>query len=87
MFLKKGEVVIGDFGFAKIGVSLTQTKLDTPYYMVPKILDESNKNEYSSKCDIWSIGVCYYFMIYFLMPFAEAKASKELLSLAVNYSG
>ena len=51
MFLKKREVVIGDFGFAKIGVSLTQTKLGTPYYMVPKILDESNKNEYSSKCE------------------------------------
>lgn len=87
MFLKKGEVVIGDFGFAKIGVSLTQTKLGTPYYMAPEILDESNKKEYSSKCDLWSIGVCYYFMLFGTMPFAEAKTPKELLFMAREFSG
>lgn len=87
IFIKKGEVVIGDFGFAKIGVSLTQTKLGTPYYMAPEILDESNKGDYSSNCDLWSIGVCYYFFIYGFMPFQGAKTSDELLSLARTFSG
>lgn len=87
MFLKKGEIVIGDFGFAKIGVSMTQTKLGTPYYMAPEILDESNKKEYSSKCDLWSIGVCYYFMLFGQMPFSEANNTKDLLLLARKYSG
>ena len=87
MFLKNGEVVIGDFGFAKIGVSLTQTKLGTPYYMAPEILDENNKKEYSSKCDLWSIGVCYYFLLFGQVPFTDAKNTKDLLALARMYSG
>lgn len=87
IFLKNGEVVIGDFGFAKIGVSLTGTKLGTPYYMAPEILDESNKNKYTSKCDLWSIGICYYFLLFGQMPFSDAKTPKELLSLAYQYSG
>lgn len=87
MFLKKGNIVIGDFGFAKIGVSMTQTKLGTPYYMAPEILDEQNKKEYNSKCDLWSIGVCFYFMLFGCVPFVDAKTPKELLSLAFNYSG
>lgn len=86
IFLKNGQIVIGDFGFAKVGFSFTQTKLGTPYYMAPEVLDEENKT-YSSKCDLWSIGICYYFLLFGEMPFQDASNKKELLSLAYQYSG
>lgn len=87
IFLKNNEVVIGDFGFAKMGVSFTGTKLGTPFYMAPEILDEANKNNYDKKCDIWSIGICYFFLLFGKMPFGNAKNNKELLSMALNNSG
>lgn len=39
IFIHKGNLVIGDFGFAKMGESMGVTKLGTPYYMAPEILN------------------------------------------------
>jgi serine/threonine protein kinase len=87
IFLHQGNVVIGDFGFAKIGVSITKTKLGTPYYMAPEILNSQNKNSYSNKVDVWSIGVCYYFLIFGFMPFQDATDKVNLYNLESKYSG
>ncbi len=87
IFLKNGQVVIGDFGFAKMGVSMTKTKLGTPYYMSPEILNVANHKSYSSKIDIWSIGICYYFLIFGKMPFKEATNKNHLLNLEKKFSG
>jgi len=78
IFLKDGHVVIGDFGFAKLGVSVTDSKLGTPYYMAPEILNTQNKR-YSSKCDLWSIGVCFYLLIFGVLPFDAESLSESLL--------
>lgn len=37
IFLHNDTVVIGDFGFAKSGFEMAQTKLGTPVYMAPEI--------------------------------------------------
>ncbi len=38
-----------------------QTTVGTPYYMAPQILANV---KYCIKCDVWSLGVIYYQMIY-----------------------
>jgi len=59
LFLQNDKIVIGDFGFAKSGVDVTKTKLGTPITMAPELLN-SNGGVYTSKADLWSIGVCFY---------------------------
>lgn len=59
IFLNDDRVVIGDFGFAKQGVDVTKTKLGTPITMAPELLN-SEGGSYTSKTDLWSIGVCFY---------------------------
>lgn len=87
IFLNKGDIVIGDFGFAKLGVSMTGSKLGTPYYMAPEILNQSsNSSKYTSKCDLWSIGVCYYFLLFGMLPF-DANSLAELKSKIEKNSG
>lgn len=39
ILIRNNHLVIADFGFAKIGVSFTDSKLGTPYYMAPEVLD------------------------------------------------
>lgn len=38
ILIRDSHLVIADFGFAKMGVSTTDSKLGTPYYMAPEIL-------------------------------------------------
>jgi len=59
MFLKDDVVIIGDFGFAKMGADVTKTRLGTPITMAPELL--MNKDQaYNSKADLWSIGIVFY---------------------------
>jgi len=66
---KDGKIIykIGDFGFAKHipKQSLMQSILGTPLYMSPQIMKNQN---YTSKCDIWSLGAIYYEMLYAKSP-------------------
>ena len=66
---KSGLVKLGDFGVAK-GFKNTwekaKTKLGTPYYLSPEII---NSKPYDSKSDIWALGVLLYEMMTFKMPF------------------
>jgi serine/threonine protein kinase len=61
--------VIGDFGFAKSGVDMTNTRLGTPVTMAPEILESTGSQPYCSKADLWSIGVVYYNMVTGSYPF------------------
>ncbi len=42
-----------------------KTFLGTPLYMSPQILMEEN---FSSKCDIWSLGMVFYEMLFGKTP-------------------
>ena len=67
IFVNDRTVIIGDFGFAKTGQEMTQTKLGTPLTMAPEIIE--GNSQYTSKADLWSIGVIFYQLLFGKPPF------------------
>ena len=53
-------IIVGDLGFAKSGIEETNTQLGTPSTIAPEII---KGQAYSSKVDIFSLGITFYFMI------------------------
>jgi len=62
-------IKIIDFGTSKIfdPSAKMHKRFGTPYYIAPEVL----KKSYSSKCDVWSIGVMTYIMICGYPPFND----------------
>ncbi len=58
-----GVVKIADFGFSKIldEEGWAKTMLGSPLNMAPEVLQNQ---DYTNKADIYSLGVCYYWMLY-----------------------
>lgn len=77
-------VKIGDFGFAKMGVDETGTTLGTPITQAPELY--SMKEKYTSKADLWSLGVCYYQMLFGEFPF-DGNSIEMLKRRALDFSG
>ncbi|KRX00707.1 Protein kinase-like domain [Pseudocohnilembus persalinus] len=82
ILIREGRALISDFGFAKcldsiIGMEeqIKMTLLGTPLYMAPQIIGEEH---FSSKCDIWSLGMLFYEMLYGKTPW-YGKNCKSLL--------
>ena len=67
IFLNDDIVIIGDFGFAKSGFEMANTKLGTPLTMAPEL--QKDQLAYTSKADLWSIGVVYFQMLFGDYPF------------------
>lgn len=67
IFLHDEDIIVGDFGFAKTGKEMTGTTLGTPLTMAPEMINGDAK--YSSKTDLWSIGIVFYQLIYGSPPF------------------
>ena len=72
-----GIIKIADFGFSKIlgEDAFATTMLGSPLNMAPEIL---GGKDYNNKADIWSIGTCFYEMLFGKPPFT-AKNIVELL--------
>jgi len=64
IFLNDDKVIIGDFGFAKSGSEMATTKLGSPITMAPELLIGDSHVRYTNKADLWSVGVCFYQMIF-----------------------
>ncbi len=79
IFIDFNKVLIGDFGFAKIGQEFTNTVLGTPITMAPELLlsKEEEGVIYNSKADLWSIGVVYYEMLFGKLPYT-GKGKEDL---------
>ena len=84
IFLHNDIVKIGDFGFAKMGVDETGTNLGTPITQAPELY--SMKEKYTSKADLWSLGVCYYQILFGEFPF-DGNSIDNLKRKALDYSG
>jgi serine/threonine protein kinase len=86
IFLNDDAIVIGDFGFAKSGADMATTKLGSPITMAPELLNGGNNIRYTSKADLWSIGVCFYQMIFGKPPW-NANSMNELQTKVKTDSG
>lgn len=66
---------IGDMNVSKVLKSdLTSTQIGTPYYLSPEIW---RREEYNSKCDIFSLGCLTYELATLKHPY-EANSQREL---------
>ena len=86
IFLHAGCLKIGDFGLAKQfsyrdEQMLLETKCGTPLYMAPEI---NIKREYDSYCDMWSLGVIFYEMLYGKTPWTGFSEYNLFLNIQNN---
>ena len=72
-----GVIKIADFGFSKIlgDEVMATTMLGSPLNMAPEILAGK---DYNNKADIWSIGTCFYELLFGRPPYT-ANSIVELL--------
>lgn len=64
-------IKIADFGFCK-GLKeaddMTTTMVGSPIYMAPEVL---KGEDYSTKADIWSLGVCFFEILFGYCPYND----------------
>lgn len=67
-----GQIKIADFGFSKLlgNEGFASTMLGSPLNMAPEVL---NNTEYDSKADIWSIGTCFFELLFGKPPFTAGN--------------
>ncbi|XP_051912251.1 serine/threonine-protein kinase atg1-like [Hippocampus zosterae] len=78
IFLNEGVCKIADFGFAKKNSTpgmREKYNVGSPLYMSPESL---KRNVYSTKNDIWSMGIILYEMLYGKTPW-DCRSEKELI--------
>jgi serine/threonine protein kinase len=77
-----GVLKLGDFGFCKSPEKdMASTMLGSPIYMAPEVL----KGEiYTSKADIWSLGVVLFEMLFGFCPFESNSIAKLISVLEQN---
>ena len=62
------------------------SRVGSPIYMAPQILEGSH---FSSKCDIWSIGVMFYELLYGVTPwiaFGQCELLEKIQTQPLNFT-
>lgn len=69
MINELGKVTLIDFGLSKAYSKerVLKTKAGSPLFMAPEV---HWKKEYSSKCDIWGLGILLYILLSSNVPFS-----------------
>lgn len=75
IFLHDETIVVGDLGFAKMGVEETTTVLGTKYTMAPEL---KNHNPYNAKADLYSIGICYFILLFAQFPLKGSELNGRI---------
>lgn len=74
-----------DFGFSKIWAPNTTMAVScgTLAYVAPEVLE----NSYTSQCDLWSLGVVVFILLFGYMPFSgsESKQIKDIKAGIFSY--
>jgi serine/threonine protein kinase len=81
ILLHDGKIKLADFGFCRLlknKEEMAKTMLGSPIYMAPEILKGL---DYSSKADIWSLGVVLFEMLFGYCPFEEKSIAKLIMLL------
>lgn len=76
VMIKDGQAILLDLNLScrvTLGKKLTH-KLGTWGFMAPEVLRE----DYDTRADIWSLGVCEYALLTGVMPFSNAGMPSEL---------
>lgn len=79
------ELKLSDFGLAKRYQKpslLSETICGSPLYMAPELLFEK---QYTNTCDVWSLGIVLYEMLFKNVPF-EANTLPELKNKLIHNS-
>jgi serine/threonine protein kinase len=79
ILLQNDIIKVCDFGFAKAisnGDYMMDTICGSPLYMAPEILF---KTKYSSKSDLWSLGIIIYQMVYHKHPYKDPRSISDLI--------
>ena len=78
LFVHNNKLKLGDFGFSKINTDWTCSKLGSKFTMAPEILLNLNKSiSYDYKCDLWSIGCVFYWMLFGTRFLYEEMAKED----------
>ena len=78
-------VKLSDFGCSKVD-PIGTTICGTPKYMALEVME--NDNNYNYKADLWSLGLCFWELIFGLEAFPFSQKSREALRSDIkNYSG
>ena len=81
ILLMKDIAKLGDFGVAKSlspNLKYAKTMVAAPQYLAPEII---NKEKYSFKADIWSLGIIFFQLIYLEYPFKGKNEAQILASI------
>ena len=72
-------VKLGDFGFAIQGENhMLQTTCGSPQYIAPEVLEQRG---YNHSCDIWSLGVVAFQILYGFNPFSAGPNGQNVQQL------
>ncbi|KAK7195631.1 protein kinase [Novymonas esmeraldas] len=85
LLMRSGLIKLGDFGFSRqyqesVSGEVGNTFCGTPYYLAPELWQ---RQSYSYKADIWSLGVIFYELLALRKPFQASNLS-ELMELVTR---
>lgn len=81
ILFKKGRIKIADWGFSRIlnQGQTTDSFIGSPAYMAPEVL---KSEEYTSKADVWSLGVVLYETLYGSCPWTGKNIESLIKDIA-----
>jgi len=81
------EIVIADFGFAAVDSCENRTVLGSKHTMAPEVIFNKKGDHYDDRLDLWSIGICFYYLLFKEYPFNYNTPNEKLKEQYLNHTG